>query len=77
MVSVGAHISISHDAPTPVGMKVKAVARVTEIDRKKYTFEVEAYDECGLIGKGTHVRFAVNEQKFNEKASQKAPISEK
>lgn len=71
MVSVGTSIGSSHVAATPVGMKVKAVARVVGIDGRKYSFEIEAYDECGLIGKGLHERFAVNEEKFNAKAKAK------
>ena len=31
------------------------------------TFQVEAFDEAGAIGKGTHKRVVVNSQRFLEK----------
>jgi predicted thioesterase len=34
---------------------------------KVITFEVNAYDEAGPIGKGTHKRVIVNTQKFLDK----------
>src|SRR5437762_4779187 len=37
--SVGAHVSIDHLAATPLGLEVKIEIRVTEIDRRKITFE--------------------------------------
>ena len=54
--SVGGNISSSHVSATPVGMEVRAVATITEVDGKKVKFAIEAYDEAGLIGKGDHVR---------------------
>lgn len=67
--TVGTALNIQHLAPTPVGAKVKAVATVTEYDGRKVCFDVEAYDEVGLIGKGTHERFTIKIDKFMEKAA--------
>ena len=66
--TVGTRIDVSHDAATPVGMKVWAETEVIAIDRRKITFSVKAYDECGLIGGGTHERFIIDVEKFQEKA---------
>lgn len=66
--SVGAMINITHDAATPLGMKVWASATIIAVDRKKITFEVCAKDEAGCIGSGTHVRFIMNQEKFESKA---------
>ncbi|MCF0168738.1 MAG: thioesterase, partial [Bacteroidales bacterium] len=53
---------------TPMGMHVWAETEVTEIDRRKVTFSVKAYDERGLIGEGTHERFIIDVEKFQSKA---------
>lgn len=62
--TVGIHLDIQHLAATPVGMEVKAIAELVEIDRKKLTFKIEAYDEKELIGKGTHQRYIIDSDKF-------------
>ena len=69
--SVGTHLDVSHDAATPVGMKVRAEAEVLEVDRRRIVLSVAAYDEAGLIGKGTHERFLINAEKFIAKAESK------
>lgn len=71
MTTVGISIQSTHDAATPVGMKVRAVATITAVDRRRIDFSVEAYDECGRIGAGTHSRFIVQAESFLEKANAK------
>ena len=41
------------------------------MDGRKLDFKVEVYDECDLIGKGTHSRFIVKNDKFQIKANGK------
>ncbi|MGN1206621.1 MAG: thioesterase family protein [Eubacterium sp.] len=69
--TVGIHMDVSHDAPTPSGMTVTCESELIAIDGRKLTFRVEAKDERGLIGKGIHERFIVNNEKFQAKANQK------
>ena len=69
--SVGTHLDVSHDAATPIGMKVWAEAEVTAVDGKALTFSVTAYDEAGIIGKGTHNRFIITVDRFLAKAEKK------
>jgi len=69
--SVGTHIDVSHCAATPMGMKVWAETEVIEIDRRRVTFSVKAYDERGLIGEGVHDRFIIDVEKFIDKANNK------
>lgn len=69
--SVGTHLDVSHDAATPIGMKVWAEAEVTAVDGKALTFSVTAYDEAGIIGKGTHNRFIIAVDRFLAKAEKK------
>ena len=66
--TVGTALNISHLAPTCVGGKVKAVATLTAFDGRKACFDVEAYDDAGLIGKGTHERFTIKVESFMKKA---------
>ena len=44
---------------------------VTAVDGRKLTFAVTAYDETGPIGKGTHERFIIQNDKFLAKAQGK------
>lgn len=69
--TVGILLEITHDAPTPLGMKVTCESVLTGIDGRKLTFEVEARDERGKIGSGIHERFIIDNKKFQEKANQK------
>ncbi len=70
--TVGTKIEISHDAATPLGMKVWAESELVEIDRRRLVFEVKAYDEAGLIGQGRHERFIIQNEKFLAKVNAKA-----
>ncbi|NPD81151.1 thioesterase family protein [Prevotella sp. PINT] len=62
--TVGGHIESSHLCPTPVGKTVEATARLVTVDGRKLTFEIEAYCDGTLLGKGSHLRFIVNREKF-------------
>ncbi len=66
--TVGTALNISHLAPTCIGGSVRAVATLTAFDGRKASFDVEAYDNAGLIGKGTHERFTIKIESFMKKA---------
>ncbi len=65
--SVGTELNISHIAATPVGLQVRATAEVTGVEGSMVTFKVEAFDETGKIGEGTHKRAVVTTQRFLDK----------
>lgn len=65
--TVGTHVNVSHCAATPIGMKVYCESELIEIDRRKLTFKVTAYDERGMIGEGLHERFIIDSKKFQAK----------
>ncbi len=69
--TVGTKINIEHLSATVQGTKVYAVARLIESDGRRFEFTVEAYDNAGLIAKGTHQRFSVKIDKFLKKANAK------
>lgn len=69
--SVGISINIQHTAATPLGMKVGANAELIEVDGRKLTFKLEAFDEKEQIGTGVHQRFLVDVEKFMAKTNSK------
>jgi predicted thioesterase len=70
--SVGVALDIRHLAATPLGHQVRARAEVTEVDGRKVTFEVKAWDEEEIIGRGTHTRFVIDVQRFMERVHAKS-----
>ena len=70
--TVGTKLDVEHISATPVGMKVKCETELTEIDRRKLTFSVAVFDEAGVVAKGTHCRFIVENEKFLKKAESKS-----
>lgn len=69
--TVGTLLQITHDAPTPLGMKVFCESELLEIDGRRLVFHVAAFDEKGKIGEGRHERFVINNEKFAAKAEKK------
>ena len=69
--TVGTLMNVSHISATPLGMEVTAKTELIEIDRKRLVFHVEAFDERGKIGEGTHERFIIDNRKFQEKTDNK------
>lgn len=70
--TVGTLVNVSHVSATPIGMRVWCESELTEVDRRRLVFQVKAYDECGLIGEGTHERFIIDSAKFMEKIKAKS-----
>ena len=69
--TVGTRLDVTHDAATPIGMRVWAEAEVTAVEGRKLTFAVSAYDEAERIGGGTHERFIIKTERFLAKAESK------
>jgi len=69
--SVGAHVSIDHLAPTPLGLKVSIEISVKELDRRKVVFAFSVKDPVEECGRGTHVRFVVETAKTRERLAAK------
>ena len=71
--SVGTHLDISHDAPTPIGMTVTAEAEIAAVSEngKMVTFAVRAWDERGPVSTGTHTRAVIQEERFLNRCNAK------
>ena len=71
--TVGTKLELEHTAPTPVGMTVRATATVTGVSEngKLITFRVEASDDWGPIGEGTHTRAIIANDRFLQKCNGK------
>jgi predicted thioesterase len=62
--SVGTMVEVHHLAPTPVGASVHVQCEVIEVDGRRITFGVQAWDENGKIGEGRHQRMVIDVKRF-------------
>lgn len=69
--SVGTMLNIKHIAASPIGIKITCNATLTEVDGRRLVFALEAFDEKGLIGEGTHERFVIDTERFMAKCQSK------
>ena len=69
--TVGTRLDVTHDAATPIGMKVWAEAEVTAVEGKRIPLAVRAFAEAGPIGGGVHERFVITVDRFLAKAQAK------
>lgn len=69
--SLGTVLDVRHVAATPVGMRVRAVARVVALGARTIHFDVEAHDEREQIGGGRHERVVVNVARFDQRVRRK------
>ena len=58
--SVGFEVNVRHLASADIGATIIAHAELTELDRNRLTFTVEAYDGDKKIGEGTHRRAIID-----------------
>ena len=71
--SVGTHLDVFHNAPTPIGMTVHAEAEVLSVSEngKMIDFAVRAWDDAGPIGEGKHTRAIIHNERFLQKCNSK------
>jgi predicted thioesterase len=69
--SLGIRLDVRHIAATPVGMRVRAVAKLINVDGRTLEFRVEAHDQKELIGDGSHQRIIVNVSRFDQRLQAK------
>ena len=69
--TVGTALEIEHISATPIGVSVRCESELCHVDGRKLVFNVTAYDNAGIIGKGRHERFIVEKERFMKKAESK------
>lgn len=62
--SVGTMVNVRHLRAAPLGVQVRAVAKLTGVDGRRCLFDVSAFDEKELIGEGTHERFVIDLERY-------------
>jgi predicted thioesterase len=65
--TVGTEVHVKHLAATPIGMSVTFRSEVIEVNDRRLTFKVEAWNEKEKVGEGTHGRVIINVAKFAAK----------
>lgn len=68
--TVGIEMNVQHIKSSPIGANIKCKATLIKIDRKKLFFQVDASDDYGQIGTGSHVRYVVNSLEFMKKTKE-------
>lgn len=67
ITTVGTNVSVDHLSASPLGAGVVCKSKLTAFDGRRLDFEVEVFDNAGLIGKGTHTRYTVKADSFLKK----------
>lgn len=70
--SLGTKLDVSHVAATPTGMKVRATAKLVDVQKRRLILSVRAEDEQDTIGEGTHERVVVETAGFIARVAEKA-----
>lgn len=70
--TVGTYVGLSHVAATPPGLTVTVQVVLEKVEGRKLTFSIKAHDGMDTISEGTHERFVISADKFNEKVGIKA-----
>ena len=65
--TVGSAVSVEHLKPTAVGGRIEVEARLTAVDGRRLSFELCATENGQTVGRGEHVRYIVDAQRFMEK----------
>ena len=58
--TVGTHVCVSHEAAVLEGEEFEIVGRLTTVNRRRLTFDVEVTGPRGPVSRGTHERAVVS-----------------
>lgn len=65
--TVGTKVNISHLRACRPGTELTATAEILELEGRRIEFAVRVEDAQGLIGEGTHQRYAIDPERFMAK----------
>ena len=71
--TVGVYLDLQHLAATPVGLTVRAEAKLVQVEGRRLTFRVTAFDDVEQIGIGSHQRMLVETDRFLARTRAKQP----
>ena len=69
--TVGTRVCVDHVKPSGLNQMLRIHAKLISIEGRQLCFDVEACNEGGLIGKGTHTRAIIDIERFMKKLSHK------
>ncbi len=64
ITTVGVKMDMEHLRPSALGREVIAQARLQAVEGKRFVFSLEAKQGEEIIGKASHIRVAVDAEKF-------------
>lgn len=64
--TLGVHVDLSHEAPTPPGAIITIDAVLTAVHGRRLTFEVTARDDAAVICRGRHQRAIVDVDRLRQ-----------
>jgi len=70
--TVGASLTLHHNAPTPPGLTVRCDSELVAVDGRRLTFRLVFADDRGPVGDGEHIRYIVDAARFAARAAAKA-----
>jgi len=73
MITVGTRVDIRHLAAAPLGTRVWARARLTKVEGRRLTFDVEAFDAFGTLAKGENEQLIVSRDRFIDRVRRRTP----
>jgi fluoroacetyl-CoA thioesterase len=71
--TVGIHVDLTHEAPTPPGGTVTFEVELTAVDGRRLSFGVVARDDASVVGRGTHQRAVIDLDRFQRAVAARAP----
>ncbi len=69
--TLGTRVEVAHLAAAPIGAAVTFTAEITGCANRRVEFRIEAWDEAGKIGEGSHERAIVNVARFAARMAEK------
>jgi predicted thioesterase len=75
MITVGTRVEIRHVAAALLGTRVRAKARLADVQRRRLYFEVEAWDCFGTLATGQNEQLIVSRETFLNRVRRRTMVS--
>jgi fluoroacetyl-CoA thioesterase len=72
--TLGIHVDLSHEAPTPPGSILTVEASLDAVEGKRLTFSVHAFDEAATVCRGVHRRAVIQTDRFIQRLKERTPL---